>query len=157
MSKNIYRSSMGRPIDMDSMRIKNEQEIAVGNMKVNARGDELGPGGIVVRTRQEVLQEYYKTSQVYTSEKVAERDAALLRGEIPGDAPAPVSDFQTADLPSDILEQDSHMPLDREFVPPPSADQPHLRGSLADAVAKTAAAKVEQKLLTPRSTGVKRI
>lgn len=154
MSKNIYRSSMGRPLDMDAMRLKNETEIAVGNMKVNARGDELGPGGVIVRTRQEVLQEYYQQQNVYTAEKVAERDAQLARGEIPGDKkPAPVSDFNEMDLPADILEQDNHMPIDKA----PAAPAPELRGSLADAVAKTAAAKVEQKLLTPRNKGITRI
>lgn len=55
----IYRSAMGRPIDMDQLRLSNEEVIAVGNMKVNARGDELGFGGEVVRTRNEVMNEHY--------------------------------------------------------------------------------------------------
>lgn len=53
--KSVYRSAMGKSIDIDSLRISNEELIAVGNMRVNARGDELGPGGIVLRTREEVL------------------------------------------------------------------------------------------------------
>jgi len=28
-------------------------------MRVNARGDELGPGGEIVRTREQVLKDYY--------------------------------------------------------------------------------------------------
>jgi hypothetical protein len=31
-------------------------------MKVNARGDELGSGGKVVRTREQILQDYYKNN-----------------------------------------------------------------------------------------------
>lgn len=58
MKKN-YRSALGRQIDIDSLRLSNENIIAVGNMKVNARGDELGPGGEVIRTRNEVMSEYY--------------------------------------------------------------------------------------------------
>lgn len=57
--KKSYRSAQGRTIDMDSLRLTNEEIIAVGNMKVNARGDELGPGGAVIRTRNEVMSEYY--------------------------------------------------------------------------------------------------
>ena len=35
---------------------------AVGNVKVNARGDELGSGGKIVKTREQILQDYYKNS-----------------------------------------------------------------------------------------------
>lgn len=59
MSK-IYRSAMGKSIDMDSIRLNNESSIAVGNMKVNARGDELGPGGEIVKSRNQVMADYYK-------------------------------------------------------------------------------------------------
>ena len=53
--KSMYRSAMGKNIDIDSLRVANEELIAVGNMRVNARGDELGPGGVVLRSREEVL------------------------------------------------------------------------------------------------------
>jgi hypothetical protein len=54
------RSMRGREIDMEKLNLKNEMQPAVGNMKVNARGDELGPGGKIVRTREEILADYYK-------------------------------------------------------------------------------------------------
>lgn len=60
--KNLYRSAMGRAVDMESLRLANEEIIAVGNMRVNARGDELGPGGEITRTRNEVMNDYYKLS-----------------------------------------------------------------------------------------------
>jgi len=56
----IYRSALGKAVDIDQIRLANEEVIAIGNMKVNARGDELGPGGEIVRTRNEVMAEYYK-------------------------------------------------------------------------------------------------
>jgi hypothetical protein len=56
---NVYRSANGRQIDVDGIRLANESVIALGNLKVNARGDELGPGGRVVRTRDQVMKEYY--------------------------------------------------------------------------------------------------
>lgn len=58
--KKVYRSALGKVIDMDNIRLSNEETIAIGNMKVNARGDELGPGGKIVRTRNQIMDEYYK-------------------------------------------------------------------------------------------------
>jgi len=49
----------GKEVDMEKLSLKNELAPAVGNMKVNARGDELGPTGEIVRTREEILQDYY--------------------------------------------------------------------------------------------------
>lgn len=59
MRKN-YRTAMGKNLDIDQLRLSNEEVIAVGNMKVNARGDELGPGGEVLRSRNQVMNDYYK-------------------------------------------------------------------------------------------------
>ena len=55
----IYRTAMGRRLDMDTLIARNEKVIAVGNRKVNARGDQLGPGGQIVKTRDQVMKEYY--------------------------------------------------------------------------------------------------
>jgi len=58
--KKSYRTALGKAVDMDQLRLTHEETIAVGNMKVNARGDELGPGGEILRTRNEVMDEYYR-------------------------------------------------------------------------------------------------
>jgi hypothetical protein len=52
----------GKVIDMEQLNLKHETIPAVGNMKVNARGDELGPGGKIVKTREEILADYYSTN-----------------------------------------------------------------------------------------------
>lgn len=44
----IYKSSKGREIDMDALRAQSANSPAVGNMKVNGRGDKIGPGGKIV-------------------------------------------------------------------------------------------------------------
>lgn len=67
------RSMRGREIDMEKLNLKNEMQLAVGNMKVNARGDELGPGGQIVRTREEVLADYYKKNPRAAKEDLAKR------------------------------------------------------------------------------------
>ena len=57
-SRKVYKTAQGKVIDMDMLRQKNELVPAVGNARVNARGDELGPGGKIIRTREEILNDY---------------------------------------------------------------------------------------------------
>lgn len=129
----VYRSAQGKMVDVDALRLRNEETIAVGNMKVNARGDELGPGGVVVKTRNEVMDEYYSSNAVYTKETSGNSNK--------NNRSQPATDDDFSDLDPTILEQDQEMPA-------PAAPQPKLRGNLADAVAKSK--NVEQKLLTPK-------
>ncbi|SVC26833.1 uncharacterized protein METZ01_LOCUS279687 [marine metagenome] len=56
----VYRTMQGKPVDMDLLRKRYELTPAVGNAKVNARGDELGAGGKIIRKREEVLADYYR-------------------------------------------------------------------------------------------------
>lgn len=62
MTKKIYRSMQGKPVDMEALRTRNEMTVAVGNKLMNARGDELGPGGKIIKKRNEVVAEYYDTN-----------------------------------------------------------------------------------------------
>jgi len=55
----VYKSLKGKEVDMERLSLQNELEPAVGNIRVNARGDELGPRGEIVRTREEILKDYY--------------------------------------------------------------------------------------------------
>ena len=55
---------------MDLLRKRNELTPAVGNAKVNARGDELGPGGKIIKKREEVLADYYRDNPTKVPEKV---------------------------------------------------------------------------------------
>lgn len=57
-----YKTMMGKEIDMDKLVAQNELMPAIGNMKVNARGDELGPGGKIVRKREDVMSAYYENN-----------------------------------------------------------------------------------------------
>lgn len=54
-TQSVYRTAKGVHIDMLKIVNQNEMTIAVGNMGVNARGDQLGPGGKVVRKREEIV------------------------------------------------------------------------------------------------------
>jgi hypothetical protein len=57
-----YRTAMGKQVDMAALAAKNERVRAVGNMKVNARGDTIdGSGKIIVPVTQKVGEKYQKT------------------------------------------------------------------------------------------------
>jgi len=68
MTKEIYKSSRGKPVDMGALRLKNEKERAVGNMKVNARGDAVDDKNKTIKSRpQQVHDQYQKQIQAKTT------------------------------------------------------------------------------------------
>ena len=50
----------GKVVDMDLLRKKNELTPAIGNARVNARGDQLGAGGKIVKKREDLVREYHE-------------------------------------------------------------------------------------------------
>ena len=59
--RKMYRTMQGRMVDIEKLRGANENVQAVGNMRVNARGDVLGPGGTIIKPKEKVMKEYYQT------------------------------------------------------------------------------------------------
>jgi hypothetical protein len=59
---NMHRSMQGKMVDMEKLISQNELMPAIGNVRVNARGDELGPGGKIVKKREDIMAEYYDTN-----------------------------------------------------------------------------------------------
>lgn len=60
MSK--YRTAQGKMLDMSALAAKNEKTRAVGNMRVNARGDTIdGTGKIIEPATSKVNKNYAKT------------------------------------------------------------------------------------------------
>lgn len=59
--RKIYRSMQGREVDMEALAARNETMPSIGNVRMNARGDLLGPGGEIIKKREEVVNEHYKT------------------------------------------------------------------------------------------------
>lgn len=135
----IYRTAQGKNIDIDNIRLSNEDSIAVGNMKVNARGDELGPGGQVAVGRNQSMDKYYKmhtpmanNNAQAVAEAQRQAGATVKQGQAKIAAPPPPS-----------VDPDG-VPFDQE---PVAAAPAPLRGSFADSIAREVT--VTQDLLTP--------
>jgi hypothetical protein len=138
----IYRSAMGKNIDIDTLRLTNEDAIAVGNMKVNARGDQLGAGGQVIQGRNQTMDKYYNPQTPVTSSD-AHRQATV---ESQRRAGASVKQGQVRTAPPVPQVDPDGVPFDHEPVEPVAKTAP-LRGSFADSIAREVT--VTQDLLTP--------
>ena len=76
--RRTYKTMQGKNVDMDLLRKRNELTQAVGNAKVNARGDELGAGGKIIKKREEVLADYYRDNPTKVpSRNKADEEASL--------------------------------------------------------------------------------
>lgn len=60
-----YRSHKGVFVDMDTLKAANAKQVAAGNMRVNARGDLLGKGGKILKTREQLVAENEKIITAY--------------------------------------------------------------------------------------------
>lgn len=58
-----HRTAAGKYLDINALKIQQERTIAVGNARQNARGDILGAGGEIIKTRDQIMAEYYKSQQ----------------------------------------------------------------------------------------------
>ena len=67
MTKEVYKSARGTMVDMGALRLQNEKERAVGNMKVNARGDAVDDANQPVQSKpQQVHAQYQQQVQAKT-------------------------------------------------------------------------------------------
>lgn len=117
-------SNKGVPIDMTRYLAQNEGAIAVGNAKMNARGDIIGSRGQVVKPREQIAAEYH-ASNPKAVKKVALRD---------------IGEELTTDVPH---EQPRLEPLPEEqFVTP---DQAWAQAREADRKARAKSRKIEDR------------
>ena len=72
----VYTSVRGKEIDRERLSLKHETEPAVGNARMNARGDELGAGGKIVKTREQILQDYYNNNPRAIKDEIIDRKKA---------------------------------------------------------------------------------
>lgn len=54
----------GEALDMDMLKYQNQHKVALGNGKMNARGDIIGSGGTVVQTLEERIAEKERELQI---------------------------------------------------------------------------------------------
>lgn len=156
MTRKIYKSAMGKTVDMGSLLLQNEQVRAVGNMNINARGDRLDSNNRVVEPKNQQVQRRYNKQTNVTSGPTAASTVSVRQAK--DNAPA-VNTDTFADLPIDDPIDNAPVPAVPDTGPDPvPATIP--AGGLASAIARTR--EVKQELEKTRrqqaqSQGVRRI
>ena len=151
MTKKVYKSAMGKTLDLGALILRNENVKAVGNMGVNARGDRVDGTNKIIDERNRQAQRRYQqqASSVNESAQKATSLAAIKRmkaaaaaQESPAeptlnlDSPQPL---ETVNQPNDISTADTNSVADTTIP----------RGGLAAAIARSR--EIRQELdKTPR-------
>jgi hypothetical protein len=82
-----YKTAMGKVVDMAALTAKNEKTRAVGNMKVNARGDTIDAQGRIIKSATVKANDSYNKT-------VGNRSAQPVRPKLkPSAPPKPKVDF----------------------------------------------------------------
>lgn len=65
----IHKTARGREFNMQAFSQAKEKTIAVGNSNRNARGDLLGPGGVIIASDKEINQRLEKQQSKQKNQK----------------------------------------------------------------------------------------
>ena len=89
MTRKVYRTAQGKMVDLGALQLRNENVRAVGNMKVNARGDLIDSGNRAIDTRNRQVAKQYRrqTTNVTDTPVRASKDSV-------SSVPTPPEDFQ---------------------------------------------------------------
>jgi hypothetical protein len=137
----LYRSAKGKSVDIDRLKLSNETSIAIGNMRVNARGDRLGVGAQIAAGRNQIMDQVYAVPDAggyspndpqthVANQAIIQASTAQELNDLANNLTVPVT--QPTDTTSDA-------PI----------TQPAARGSLANSVAKPTAVS-QEPLPTPK-------
>jgi hypothetical protein len=137
MTRKQYRTAMGKTVDMGALMLQNEDVRAVGNMAVNARGDNLNSANRVIDRKSNQINRQHKKQTVSERIQTGTSNSALrVQTEMEEMYVDPTDTFN--DIPEDEPVEEV-------------ATTPVLQGGLAAAIAK--AKTVQQtKLPTTRET-----
>jgi hypothetical protein len=143
----IYRTAQGRSLDMETIRLQNELVPALGNMRVNARGDQLGPGGKIIKTREMIMDEFYKTRATPTENipqqsSIPTRSNPTRRKSDPLPMSSKKSEFTPDDARPDIVDVEpvktkTKKSKSKSTEATETKSETKLKGGLAAAIAKT--------------------
>lgn len=137
----IYKTAKGKVVDMDKIKLANETTTAVGNMRINARGDLLGSGAQVAVGRNQLMDQVYAVASAESTgyspndpKIFAEKSAAATKSK------------ELHDLANGLITTTTEEPVAQDVDLEKTVKAPMARGTLASSVAETA---VVTQTLTP--------
>ncbi len=82
MTRKVYKTAQGKTVDLGALMLQNENTRAVGNMKVNARGDLIdGWNRPIDRRTQQVQKQYDRQTSNVRDEPVITSAAAPAKSK----------------------------------------------------------------------------
>lgn len=82
MARKHY-TALGEQIDMNALAMRHANTIALGNARMNARGDVLGDDLVVLRTQEQIEEDYRKAKERERTSLGLSRD---IKAPLPQDA-----------------------------------------------------------------------
>jgi len=101
------KSMRGVEIDLGKLMARQETNITVGNTRTNARGDQLGKGGRIVKSADELAREHYNRND----------PKAVVQGGLKADDEMPNIPVQEVEKP---VEDDWKEPVPKPAPVPPA-------------------------------------
>ncbi len=118
-----YKSAMGKPVDMAAIRTKNENVRAIGNMKVNSRGDIIDNNNQVVESASQRVNRVYTKTTSAPKTPVADVPAAQVRRVEPVAPVQPAPKMEpVVDLFEELSQAELELDLDPAFDVPPQVE-----------------------------------
>jgi hypothetical protein len=148
MTRKVYKSAMGKEVDLGALLLQNEQVRAVGNMNVNARGDVLDGANRVIDSKNRQTQRQYQRTVsnvssdavIQTSTRSAKQAAAAATTVVPGDLSTAEKEMLAEfDFVEEITPVAEPEPLPENVFPPTG------EGGLAAAIARSRLIKQEKE------------
>lgn len=103
-----HTSYRGQNIDMDMMKFQNQHDRALGNANMNARGDKLGAGGTIIKTREELIAE--RERQMQLPDYLPEHTGHAVQTQ--------TAEINSVDFDDSMFEMPEQEPVEAPFVAP---------------------------------------
>jgi outer membrane biosynthesis protein TonB len=111
-----HRSMRGIPIDLGKLMSQQEKNITVGNTKTNARGDQLGRGGRVVKSADAIAREHYNQNPPKQTKKASiKTDDVVKKQQLEDDWVEPAAPKKSAPKADPIVSKKEEPEVDPNF------------------------------------------
>lgn len=78
----VYRTALGKSVDMAALAAKNEKVRAVGNMRVNARGDTIDSNNRIIKPVTEKVNDRYSKTVGNKSAQAAKPQKPTIQEDL---------------------------------------------------------------------------
>ena len=145
MTRKVYKSAMGKTVDLGALLLQNETVRAVGNMHVNARGDLIDGSNSVIDQKNRQVQRHYSRQSVKTQEPQRVKNPIKATNTVEVKKIREQMANQLAELQDDVADIMQEQNSSQTELPQdtPTAIESAPPGGLAAAIARTREVKQE--------------